>query len=240
MEIGLVGTTAQALLFTGERLEWALAQEARVKATLAATLPGAGVSGIVLQVVPDDAANPEAYRLEIGTGGVEVRASSPRGVFYGVATLIQLVTQYGADLPGLVIEDAPDFANRGVMWDISRTKVPTQETLFGLIDLLASFKVNQLQLYTEHTFAYREHKTVWRDASPLTAQDILELDAYCRERFIELVPNQNSFGHMHRWLRHDAYKHLAEDPAGYTDTNRFWWAPSPFGLNPTDRRVWNS
>ena len=49
---------------------------------------------------------------------------------------------------------------------------------------------------TEHTFAYRNHRAVWEHASPLTAQDILELDAFCRARYIELVPNQNSFGHI--------------------------------------------
>ncbi len=46
----------------------------------------------------------------------------------------------------------------------------------------------------------------------MTAEQIQSLDAYCAERFIELVPNQNSFGHMHRWLRHDEYKHLGETP----------------------------
>ena len=50
----------------------------------------------------------------------------------------------------------------------------------------------------------------------MTGQDILELDAYCRERFVELVPNQNSFGHMERWLRHESYKQLAICPDGFT------------------------
>jgi hypothetical protein len=38
----------------------------------------------------------------------------------------------------------------------------------------------------------------------------MALDAFCRERFIELVPNQNSFGHMERWLVHPRYADLAE------------------------------
>ena len=53
------------------------------------------------------------------------------------------------------ITDWPDYPQRGVMLDISRDKVPSMETLYQLIDLLASWKINQLQLYTEHTFAYR-------------------------------------------------------------------------------------
>ena len=75
---------------------------------------------------------------------------------------------------------------RGAMLDISRDKVPTMATLRGLIELLASWKINQIQLYTEHTFAYRAHPEVWATASPMTADEIVELDAFCRERFVEL------------------------------------------------------
>src|SRR5205085_841863 len=105
-------------------------------------------------------------------------------------------------LPELRINDSPDFAVRGIMLDISRDKVPTMPTLFALVDLFAELKINQLQLYTEHTFAYANHPDVWRDASPMTPDEIKTLDAYCRTKFIELVPNQNSFGHMERWLKH--------------------------------------
>ena len=98
------------------------------------------------------------------------------------------------------------------MLDIARDKVPTMETLFALIDRLASWKVNQIQLYSEHTFAYRDHELVWRDASPMTAEEIRAVDAFCTERHIELVPNQNCLGHMGRWLAHDEYRHLAMAP----------------------------
>src|SRR5207342_333696 len=111
-------------------------------------------------------------------------------------------------------EDWPDFAVRGVMLDISRDKVPTMATLYEMVNLFASLKINQLQLYTEHTFAYSQHEEVWRNASPMTAEEIQFLDQYCKQRFIELVPNQNSFGHMERWLKHEKYRHLAESPDG--------------------------
>src|SRR6185369_4793545 len=101
------------------------------------------------------------------------------------------------------------------MLDISRDKVPTMKTLYELVDLLASWKINQLQLYTEHTFAYRNHEDVWKKASPMTAEEIRDLDEYCAERFIDLVPNQNSFGHMERWFEHPEYLQLAEAPNGY-------------------------
>ena len=72
------------------------------------------------------------------------------------ATLRQLLREYGRRLPCLKIRDWPDFARRGVMLDISRGRVPKLETLLDLVERLADFKINEFQLYTEHTFAYRK------------------------------------------------------------------------------------
>lgn len=113
------------------------------------------------------------------------------------------------------------FEVRGYMLDISRDKVPTMGTLKLIIDLLAKLNYNQFQLYIEHTFAYSKHTCVWKDASPLTAEEIRELDAYCALREIDFVPNQNSFGHLERWLTHPKYRDLAELPHG--------GAPLPWG-----------
>ncbi len=234
--IALAGAPTQEMLFSGQRLQDALREHAHVDWTLAATATSARDEiGAILRVDAARFSNTEVYELDITPDGITVIAASPRAIFYAVCTLIQLITQSpNRRLACLHISDAPDFPNRGVMLDISRDKVPTQQTLFDLIDLLASWKINQFQLYTEHTFAYRNHRAVWQRASPLTEQDILELDAFCRARFIELVPNQNSFGHMRRWLIHDRYRDLAECPEG-CDT--IWGhLDKPFSLNPTDPR----
>ncbi len=177
----------------------------------------------------------EGYRLTLKSGEIMLASSTPAGDFYGRQTLKQLWRQCPGGVPALQIEDSPDFAHRGFMWDVSRDRVPTMATLFRLVDLLAEWKINQLQLYTEHTFAYQNHRTVWEHASPLTPADIRELDAYCRERFIELVPNQNCFGHLERWFKHDRYRPLAEAPGGFD----FPWghSPAPFSLCPTDPRA---
>lgn len=157
-----------------------------------------------------DITHPQGYRLDITPDGIHIAGRDAPGLFYGVMTFEQLLQTQGRVLPQLTITDWPDFSVRGVMLDISRDKVPTMETLYRLVDRLAGWKVNQFQLYTEHTFAYHKHRVVWEQASPMTAEQILKLDAYCREVFIELVPNQNSFGHMHRWFKHAQYLPLAE------------------------------
>jgi len=191
---------------------------------------------LTLRVTPGRK-HPEGYELVIAPDGITIEACDEAGIFYGVCTLIQIVESSALVAPrstlhALRITDWPDFPARGVMLDVSRDKVPTMDTLLELVDLLAGWKVNQLQLYTEHTFAYRNHPQVWANASPFTGQEILELDDYCRERHIELVPNQNSFGHLTHWLAHPRYLPLAEAPNGF-DTP-FDHRDYPFSLCPLD------
>ena len=162
----------------------------------------------------------QGYRLSIAPDGPTLEAADDAGEWYGRATLAQLTRVHGGRLPVGVVEDWPDLAVRGVMLDVSRDKVPTLATVKDLVDRLASWKVNQLQLYFEHTFAYSGHEEVWRDASPFTAQEIRDLDRYCLARHVELVPNQNCLGHWERWLRHDRYRHLALRPEGWEQRGR--------------------
>ena len=69
-------------------------------------------------------------------------------------------------------------------------------------------------------------------ASPLDAGEIEDLDAYCRARHVELVPNQNCLGHMNRWLAHEEYRHLAIEPDGFTDP--YGIRRPPMTLEPTN------
>ena len=96
----------------------------------------------------------QGYTLRIGPDAVELVGADEAGLFYGAATLTQLARLHGGRLPSGTVHDHPDLPVRGVMVDISRDKVPTADSLKALIDRLASFKVNQVQLYSEHTFAY--------------------------------------------------------------------------------------
>jgi hexosaminidase len=161
----------------------------------------------------DPALAPEGYRLAVGHDGtVAVTAADDAGRFYAEATLAQLARLCPADAPGTLpvgeVEDWPDLAVRGVMLDVSRTKVPTLDTLFGLVDRIASWKLNHLQLYIEHTFAYPGHEEVWEGADPYDAGDLARLSAHCARRHVTLAANRNCLGHMERWLMHDRYAPL--------------------------------
>lgn len=158
----------------------------------------------------------QAYEILIEETGISITYNSPEGAFYAVATLKQIFEQYNRNIPCLHIHDEPDFSARGLMIDISRNKIPKLETLYRIVDFMADLKLNQLQLYIEGSpFAYETFPSVWELETPITGDEILLLDAYCRERYIELVPNQNSFGHMEGWLSRPEFNSLAEIPDGF-------------------------
>lgn len=181
-------------------------------------------------------ANPEGYRLEITPDGISIEYREEGGLRSAAATLRQLLREHGSELPCLLIEDYPDFPRRGVMLDVSRGRVPSLDTLLELADRLADFKVNELQLYTEHTFAYRNYEPVWRDWGALTGQEILELDQRCRQLGIDLVPNQNSFGHLRYWLEYPPLKPLAEVAEPYEGSGGTFLR-YPTTLAPTNPRT---
>lgn len=188
-------------------------------------------TGLLLEI-EDSIPQVEGYQLAVRDGRVLIRGADASGVYYGVCTLRQMLQQHGTELPGVTINDWPDFPARGIMLDISRDKVPTLATVKDLIERLSRLKINQVQLYMEHTFAFQKHPEVWADATPFTGQDIMELDLFCRQHHVELVPNQNSLGHMERWLKLDRYLSLAERPDGYDMP----WRKNnkPTSLNPID------
>jgi hexosaminidase len=219
-----------SLLFEAHSLQSALSQYAHLNWEIVAgeNYPN---TGVMLQL-NDSLIHSEGYQLSVISSGITITAKDASGIYYGVCTLNQLIQQYPTQLPCLKIEDWPDFPARGVMLDISRDKVPTLQTILDLVDRLAALKINQLQLYMEHTFAYRNHPEVWAEATPFTGEDILNLDTFCRQRHVELVPNQNSLGHTERWLKHERYHHLAECPDGFELP---WGGHSPATtLNPLD------
>jgi len=174
----------------------------------------------------------QGYVLSVSQQGISIRYSAISGAFYATRTLKQIARQCGKLLPAMEIQDEPDFPARGFMVDISRDKIPTMETLYKIVDLMADVKLNHLELYIEGApFAYASYPFMWESETPITGEEILDLDRYCKERFIDLVPNQNSFGHMAQWLTDKRFNHLAECPDGFD----FYWGPMPPStLNPLD------
>ena len=169
---------------------------------------GTGRPGDVI-LSQSEAMAPQSYRLIVDEKNVRITGGEA-GVWYGCQTLLQMAAQCGAVLPAVTIEDEPDIPNRGFYHDITRGRVPKLSFLKKMADKMAYYKMNQLQLYIEHTFLFRDFSEIWRDDTPLTAAEILELDRYCAERGIELVPSLSCFGHLYKVLSSQGYSHLCE------------------------------
>lgn len=171
----------------------------------------------------DEALEAQAYELHINADGIIITGGSACGLFYGMQTLRQMTQQEGCCLPYTSIQDRPQIEHRGFYHDVTRGRIPTMDYLKKLVDRMAAYKLNQLQLYMEHTFLFAKFSEVWRDDTPLTPEDILELDAYCRKRHIELIPSIACFGHLYKVLRTRTYCHLCElpdmeqEPFGFVD-----------------------
>ena len=115
--------------------------------------------------------------------------------------------------------------------------MPTLETLKRYADLLCRYKINEWQLYIEHTYLFRNLSEAWRDDTPLTAEEIMELDRYCRARHIELIPSLSSFGHMYRILSTKTCCDLCELPDSEKIPFSYTYAGDHHTLNVSNPRA---
>lgn len=161
----------------------------------------------------------EGYELRINEHDISIKAEGPAGAFYAIQTLRQLFKNL--KIPCLTIKDFPDFQYRGFYHDVTRGKIPTVETVKKLIDQMAYYKLNSLQLYVEHTFEFEEYKDLRDTTGCLTKADLLEIGAYCRENFIDFVPSLSTFGHLYELLEQPQYQHLQVLKDGEAEPN-FW------------------
>lgn len=162
----------------------------------------------------------ENYTLDVTGTGITVTAPGAVGAFYALQTLRQLFaneTVYACH-----IEDAPEFGFRGFYHDVTRGRVPKLETLKELVDHMAYLKLNSLQLYVEHSFAFREYADTTPKTGCLTAEEIRELDDYCYENFIELIPSLSCFGHLYVLLEQPQYQHL-QVADQYQQKHIYWY-----------------
>lgn len=159
---------------------------------------------------------PQGYTLRIERDGVTIAANDEAGLFYGAQTLIQIARSEGRNWPALTIVDKPAVLTRGYLVDITRGKVHSIETLIELFHQLAHVKANHVQLYTEHAFDFPSEPAIGRGTGALTPDEIVQLDAVCRDLHIELAPNFQSMGHQAHLLGLPEYHHLAETDWRFT------------------------
>ena len=193
-------------------LLWARMLQEEIRTACGLEVPilrGEAPSGALLLCQRGDLAA-DHHEIRITPGQVTVAGGSDEALLHGVTTLCQWVRRHGALLPCLTVRDWPDLPHRGYYLDCSRGRIPTLASLKETADLLCRYKINEFQLYIEHTYLFRNLSEAWRDDDPLEAEDILELDAYCRARHIELVPSLATFGHMYQILSTKSFADMCE------------------------------
>ncbi len=206
----------------------------------------AGITPAVTAGVPEDgdlfltlseALSPQEYTITVDENRITASGGDGAGVLYAVQTLCQMAEQCGGIFECVRIEDRPDLLHRGYYLDQTRGRVLTLAQLKKTVDRLCRYKVNQFQLYIEHTYLFRGFSEMWRDQTPLTAEDILALDRYCRERHVELVPSLSSFGHLCTLLSTRTYGELCELKDSWRQPFSFLDRMRHHTVNVADERV---
>ncbi len=169
-----------------------------------------------------------AYQLVVDSKGVTISGDNARGVFYGMQTLLQLLpvpdvkskTALKPSLPYVSIDDAPQFAYRGLHLDVTRHFFPVS-FLKKYIDYLAYHKMNTFHWHLTDDQGWRiEIKKYprltsvggWRNGTIIgrypgtgsdntgyggfyTQQEIKEVVKYAQSRFVEVIPEIEMPGH---------------------------------------------
>jgi hexosaminidase len=197
-----------------------------------------------INLVMDSKANggKEGYELRVSEGSVLIKASTPRGVFYGMQTFLQLIPNNGSkNIPAVTINDAPRFPWRGLMLDVSRHFF-TIDQVKRMIDQMVVYKFNLLHLHLTDDQGWRmEIKQLpeltkvgawrvprtglwWERECPkegeaatyggfYTQQELKELIAYAAERFVDVLPEIDVPGHSLAAIA--AYPYLSSTGLNY-------------------------
>ncbi|MBI3504699.1 MAG: beta-N-acetylhexosaminidase [Proteobacteria bacterium] len=159
----------------------------------------------------------EGYVLVTTAHDAHVVAATAAGIFYGAQTLKQLV-RTDAPKPRILlvtIRDWPAMKYRGWQDDLSRGRVPTLDFQKKQIRTLAAYKLNVFSPYYEHTLAYANNPLIAPPGGSTSKEDVKALVAYAAKYHVDVIPEQEAFGHLHHLLKYDIYAGMGETPHGH-------------------------
>lgn len=162
---GIIPAPAEVRLLRGgfalpDTLRYTAALDTDGRQTLAAWAPAApiplaeGGADAPLRIRLDTSLRAEGYRLAIAPKRIEIAAADPAGAFYALQSLFQLADRFGRTIPAFVIEDAPRFAYRGLMLDVSR-HFRSKEFVMRQLDLMARYKLNRFHWHLTDCAGWR-------------------------------------------------------------------------------------
>ncbi|MBO3804275.1 MAG: family 20 glycosylhydrolase [Candidatus Brockarchaeota archaeon] len=155
---------------------------------------------------------PEGYELEICKERIEVRASDDRGYVNALRTMKQLAN--GDELPTGRVRDRPSLSLRGFHVNFDSYVQMKADDAKNLIKAAANMKLNAILLEYGPRFPFRKHSAI-RSPSALTVEEVREVVGFAAENHVEVIPLQQSIGHLRYLLAHDDYEDIREPPSDY-------------------------
>ena len=155
----------------------------------------------------------EGYALDVGEHGIVCVGKDPAGLFHGLQTVCQLVRANrgeGNALPCMSIQDWPSLRWRCFQDDMTRGPSSTLETLKVESGLGASLKFNLMTFYMEYQYAFSKHPQIGPTNGSLTPGDLAKLVEYTKPLHLDILGNQQSFGHFGAILKHPEFAALRE------------------------------
>ena len=164
-----------------------------------------------------DAMRAEGYVIVIDKSEAHVIGATAIGVFYGTQTIKQLIRTDGAQprIHVATIRDWPAMRYRGFQDDLSRGSVPTLEFQKKQLRTYAAYKLNVFSPYFEQALAYKSNPLSAPPGGAMSREDVKALVAYAKRYHIDVIPEQEAFGHLHHLLKYDLYAQLAETEHGH-------------------------
>ena len=147
----------------------------------------------------------------IEEGAFSLYAASAAGLFYGIKTIESLLRNYAGALPCVEIADWAEIGLRADYLDL-RTVYPSHELLLAYIAELAEYKINTLVIEYEDKLPFRQLQFLNHPELTMSVAELEALLQVAHENFIEVIPKQQSFGHLEYILKHPQYIALRETP----------------------------
>ena len=156
--------------------------------------------------------NPEGYVLLVDDQGIVISSNSAAGLYYGVQTLRQLIrpAESGCRVATVSIRDWPAMRYRWQQADWNRGPIPTIEYAKKQVKILSEYKMNGYSIYSENLYESKKDPAINAYGGTVTADEMAELIAFAKQYHVEIIPQQQTFGHLHYVLRQERYADLGE------------------------------
>lgn len=151
-------------------------------------------------------ARPEGYLLTIREDVVQLSSQDAPGLYYGLQTLRQWMEM--PEHPAVEICDWPDLSLRSDYLDL-RGLFPKFENILLHLAEMSAYKLNTLVIEYEDKLP-RSRKELCAASDALTEEQLQKLLQEAHDHFIDVIPLQQSFGHLEYALKLPQYIHLRE------------------------------